>query len=127
MFTQKPSSVNKQLCSLELRPNLPGDSEQRVWVLAMPLSEEQSQVNIPSDSTWPHGSLTWGNILNTGRQGLDEQGERATGYLDSFLKGIVDYNIVLVSDVYQIDSVIYMVFPVVMYGCEGWTRKKAEH
>ena len=92
----------------------------------MPLSEEQSQVNIPSDSTWPHGSLTRGNILNTGRQDLEQQGERATGYLDSFLKSIIDYNIVLVSDVYQIDSVIYMVFPIVMYGCESWTRKKAE-
>ena len=92
----------------------------------MPLSEEQSQVNIPSDSTWPHGSLTRGNILNTGKQDLEQQGERATGYLDSFLKSIIDYNIVLVSDVYQIDSVIYMVFPIVIYGCESWTRKKAE-
>ena len=87
----------------------------------MPLSEEQSQVNIPSDSTWPHGSLTRGNILNTGKQDLEQQGERATGYLDSFLKSIIDYNIVLVSDVYQIDSVtdkfivFFRVFSIIGY------------
>ena len=42
------------------------------------------------------------------------------------------YNIMLVSDVQQSDPIIHtylvnaMVFPVVMYGCESWTVKKAE-
>ena len=42
-------------------------------------------------------------------------------YLDSILK-IID--ITLSTKVHLIKA---MVFPVVMYGCENWTIKKAEH
>ena len=41
--------------------------------------------------------------------------------LDSILKG---RDITLPTKVHQVKA---MVFPVVMYGCESWTRKKAEH
>ena len=41
--------------------------------------------------------------------------------LDSILKS---RNITLPTKVHLVKA---MVFPVVMYGCESWTRKKAEH
>ena len=41
--------------------------------------------------------------------------------LDSVLKS---RNITLPTNVYLVKA---MVFPVVMYGCESWTLKKAEH
>ena len=41
--------------------------------------------------------------------------------LDSILKG---RDIILPTKVHLVKA---MVFPVVMYGCESWTRKKAEH
>ena len=41
--------------------------------------------------------------------------------LDSVLKG---RDITLATKVYLVKA---MVFPVVMYGCENWTIKKAEH
>ena len=41
--------------------------------------------------------------------------------LDSILKSI---NITLPTKVYLVKA---MVFPVVIYGCESWTVKKAEH
>ena len=41
--------------------------------------------------------------------------------LDSILKG---RDITLSTKVYLVKA---MVFPVVMYGCESWTVKKAEH
>ena len=41
--------------------------------------------------------------------------------LDSILKSI---DITLPTKVYLAKA---MVFPVVMYGCENWTTKKAEH
>ena len=41
--------------------------------------------------------------------------------LDSILKG---KDITLATKVRLVKA---MVFPVVMYGCESWTRKKAEH
>ena len=42
--------------------------------------------------------------------------------LDSILKSFV--NITLSTKVHLVKA---MVFPVVMYGCESWTIKKAEH
>ena len=42
-------------------------------------------------------------------------------YLDSILKS---RGITLPTKVYLVKA---MVLPVVMYGCEGWTIKKAEH
>ena len=47
-------------------------------------------------------------------------GRKATTNLDSILKS---RNITLLTKVYLVKT---MVFPVVMYGCESWTIKKAE-
>ena len=48
-------------------------------------------------------------------------GRKAMTNLDSVLKS---RDIVLVTKVHIVTA---MVFPVVMYGCESWTIKKAEH
>ena len=48
-------------------------------------------------------------------------GRKAMRNLDSLLKS---RNITLPTKVCVVKA---MVFPVVMYGCEGWTIKKAEH
>ena len=46
---------------------------------------------------------------------------KVTGNLDSILKS---RDITLLTKVHLFKA---MVFPVVMYGCESWTIKKAEH
>ena len=48
-------------------------------------------------------------------------GSKAMTNLDSVLKS---RDITLLTKVYVVKA---MVFPVVMYGCESWTIKKAEH
>ena len=48
-------------------------------------------------------------------------GRRAMTSLDSILK---NRDIILLIKVHLVKA---MVFPVVMYGCENWTIKKAEH
>ena len=48
-------------------------------------------------------------------------GRKTMTNLDSVLKS---RNIILPTKVYIVKA---MVFPVVMYGCESWTTKKAEH
>ena len=48
-------------------------------------------------------------------------GRKAMNNLDSILKS---RGITLLTKVHIIKV---MVFPVVMYGCENWTKKKAEH
>ena len=48
-------------------------------------------------------------------------GRKAMNNLDSILKS---RNITLPTKVHIVKA---MVFPVVMYGCESWTIKKAEH
>ena len=48
-------------------------------------------------------------------------GRKAVTHLDSILKS---RDITFPSKVHLVK---YMVFPVVMYGCESWTIKKAEH
>ena len=48
-------------------------------------------------------------------------GRKAMTNIDSILKSI---DITLPT---KVDLVKAMVFPVVMYGCESWTIKKAEH
>ena len=75
MSTQKPSFIYKQLFPLELRQKgLSGHSEQTVWVLAVPLSEGQAQVNAPPNSTWPcvcltrGTSWTWADKIWMGRE-----------------------------------------------------------
>ena len=48
-------------------------------------------------------------------------GRKVMSYLDSILKG---RDITLPTKVHLVKA---MVFPIVMYGCESWTIKKAEH
>ena len=48
-------------------------------------------------------------------------GKKAMTNLDSVLKS---RNITLLTKVHLVKAVV---FPVVMYGCESWTIKKAEH
>ena len=48
-------------------------------------------------------------------------GRKVTTYLDNVLKS---RNIIFPTKVYIVKA---MVFPVVMYGCESWTKKKPEH
>ena len=48
-------------------------------------------------------------------------GRKAMTKLESILKS---RNIILLTKVHLVKA---MVFPVVMYGCENWTIKKAEH
>ena len=48
-------------------------------------------------------------------------GRKAMTNLDSILK---TRDIILLTKVHRVKA---MVFPVVMYGCESWTIKKAEH
>ena len=48
-------------------------------------------------------------------------GRKAVTNLDSVLKS---RDITLLTNIHIIEA---MVFPVVMYGCESWTIKKAEH
>ena len=48
-------------------------------------------------------------------------GRKVMTNLDSILKG---RDITLPTKIHLVKA---MVFPVVMYGCEGWTIKKAEH
>ena len=48
-------------------------------------------------------------------------GRKVMTNLDSILESI---NITLPAKIHLVKA---MVFPVVMYGCEGWTIKKAEH
>ena len=80
----------------------------------------------------------WGNNGNSERLFLDSKitadgdcsqeikrhlllGRKAMTNLDSILKS---REITLPAKVYVVKA---MVFPVVMYGCESWTIKKAEH
>ena len=48
-------------------------------------------------------------------------GRKAMTKLESILKS---RNIILLTKVHLVKA---MIFPVVMYGCENWTIKKAEH
>ena len=48
-------------------------------------------------------------------------GRKAISNLDSELKG---RDIGLPTNIHSVEA---MVFPVVMYGCESWTLKKADH
>ena len=48
-------------------------------------------------------------------------GRKVMTNLDSILKG---RNVTLLTKVHLVKTVV---FPVVMYGCESWTVKKAEH
>ena len=48
-------------------------------------------------------------------------GRKAMTSLDSILKS---RDITLLTEVHPVKAVV---FPVVMYGCESWTIKKAEH
>ena len=54
-------------------------------------------------------------------------GRKAMTNLDSVLR---NRDITLLTNVRLVKAIVFpkaMVFPVVMYGCESWTIKKAEH
>ena len=51
-------------------------------------------------------------------------GRKAVTNLDSILKSLCFANITLPTKIHLVKA---MVSPVVMYGCESWTIKKAEH
>ena len=73
-----------------------------------------------------HFMLRWSQITADGDCGHEIKrclllGRKAMTNLDSILKS---RDITLLSKVPLVKA---MVFPVVMYGCESWTIKKAEH
>ena len=51
-------------------------------------------------------------------------GRKAMTNLDSLLKSLLKRDITLLTEVHLVKA---MIFPVLMYGCESWTIKKAEH
>ena len=65
---------------------------------------------ITADGDWSHEIQRW--LLLVGK---------AMNNLDSILKS---RDITLPTQVHLVKTIV---FPVVMYGCEGWTVKKAEH
>ena len=62
--------------------------------------------------------MGWGKMLGT--KSLNFLGRKVMTNLDSILKG---RDITLPAKVHLVKA---MIFPVVMYGCESWTVKKAE-
>ena len=71
--------------------------------------------------------IFWGSKMTAGGDCSHEikrrllLGRKAMANLDSILKS---RNIILPTKVHVVKA---MVFPLVMYGCESWTIKKAEH
>ena len=71
--------------------------------------------------------IFWGSKITTDGDRSDEikrcllLGRKVMTNLDSILKS---RDIALPT---KVCLVMAMVFPVVMYGCEGWTLRKAEH
>ena len=72
------------------------------------------------------GFIFWGTRITADRDRSHEikrcllLGRKTMANLDSILKSRV---IILPTNVHLVEA---MVFPVVMYGCESWTIKKAE-
>ena len=76
------------------------------------------RIGITPSSNWAF--LIWKDAFNEIKRHL-LLGRKATTNLDKVLKGRY---ITLLTKVRIVKA---MVFPVVMYGCESWTIKKAEH
>ena len=60
-------------------------------------------------------------IYNCGQESLKRNGRKVMTNLDSILES---RDIALPKKIHLVKA---MVFPVVMYRCESWTTKKAEH
>ena len=80
------------------------------------------------EKQWKHGRLCFGGSKITADSDCSWKikihlllGRKVMTYLDSILKC---RDVTLPTKVHLVKS---MVFQVVMYGCESWTRKKAEH
>ena len=74
-----------------------------------------------TDSIWEGG---WGSRITVDgncSHKIKRHGRKAMNNLDSILKS---KDITLPTKVYLVKG---MVFPVVVYGCESWAIKKAEH
>ena len=124
------------------------ESEEKLKSLLMKVKEESDKdglkLNIQKTKTMASGPITslanrWGNSGNSVRlyfSGLQNHcrwycsneikrclllGRNVVTNLDSILKS---RDIILPTKVLLVKA---MFFPVVMYGCESWTVKKAEH
>ena len=126
-------------------PTLMAESEEELKSFLMKVKEESEKVdlklNIQKTKIWSHHFMTsrWGNSGNSVR--LFWEGSKITAdgdcsheikrhlllgrkimtNLDSLFKS---RDITLPTMVHLVKA---MVFPVVMYGCESWTVKKAVH
>ena len=127
---------------------LMGKSEEELKSLLMKAKEESEKdglkLNIQKTKIMPSGTITsweidrktmeimtefifWRSKITANGNCSHEikrcllLGRKAMANLDPILK---NRDITLLTNVHQIKA---MVFPVVMYGCERWTIKKAEH
>ena len=123
---------------------LMAESEEELKSLLMKVKEENGKVglklNIQKTKIMASGPITswqiWGETVETVRDFISITadgdcsheikrglllGRKAMTNLDSILKS---RDITLPTKVFLVKA---MVFPVVMYGCESWTIKKAEH
>ena len=123
---------------------LMAESEEELKNLLMKVKEESEKVGLKPNiqktkdhGIWPHHFMAnrWGNSGNTifGGSKITADGDcsheikrhlllgrKVMTNLDSILK---TRSITLPTEVHLVKA---MVFPVVMYGCESWTAKKAE-
>ena len=123
---------------MQMTPPLRQKIEEELKSLLMKVREESEKVglklNIQKTQIVASGLMTnrWGNNGNSDRLyflGLQSHeikrclllGRKAMTNIDSILKS---RDISLPTKVRLLKA---MVFPVVMYGCESWTIKKAEH
>ena len=108
------------------------DSEEELKSLLMKVKEESEKVglkfNIQKTKIGPMTDFILGVFKITADCDCRHEikrclllGRKVMTNLDSILKS---RNITWPTEVYLVKA---MVFPVVMYGCESWTIKKAEH
>ena len=82
---------------------------------------DRETVEIVTDFTFLVSKITADGDCSHGLKRRLHFGRKAMTNLDSILKS---RDITLSTKVHLVKAVV---FPVVMYGCESWTRKKAEH
>ena len=121
------------------------ESEEELKSLLMKVKEESEKVGLKLNiqktkimasgpiTSWEIGGETVANFIFLGSRITADRdcsheikrrllfGRKVMTNLDSILKS---RDITLPTKVHLVDA---MVFPVVMYGCESWTIKKAEH
>ena len=78
-------------------------------------------MKIVIDFIWGGSKITAGGDCSLEMERRLLLGRKAMTNLDSICKS---RDITLTTKVHLVKA---MVFPVVMYGCENWTKKKAEH